>query len=49
MSMLWSSIFWFESFVNLEGCKTNPNQITHRFAFESFVNLEGCKTWLSFY
>ena len=34
----------FESFVNLEGCKTNQGICTNVKLFESFVNLEGCKT-----
>ena len=34
----------FESFVNLEGCKTNSCEGIYKGAFESFVNLEGCKT-----
>ena len=34
----------FESFVNLEGCKTFRQIIGAEQPFESFVNLEGCKT-----
>ena len=34
----------FESFVNLEGCKTKSNSKLDLLTFESFVNLEGCKT-----
>ena len=34
----------FESFVNLEGCKTLITQESSHSKFESFVNLEGCKT-----
>ena len=34
----------FESFVNLEGCKTLTCHVSTPTEFESFVNLEGCKT-----
>ena len=34
----------FESFVNLEGCKTKFKTDYCVIEFESFVNLEGCKT-----
>ena len=34
----------FESFVNLEGCKTIVALRRFTIPFESFVNLEGCKT-----
>ena len=34
----------FESFVNLEWCKTQDVPITTEHTFESFVNLEWCKT-----
>ncbi len=34
----------FESFVNLEGCKTIVATLDSHTSFESFVNLEGCKT-----
>ena len=34
----------FESFVNLEGCKTFLFCLICYCQFESFVNLEGCKT-----
>ena len=34
----------FESFVNLEGCKTKVRHLQTPDSFESFVNLEGCKT-----
>ena len=34
----------FESFVNLEGCKTVKPVAFFFATFESFVNLEGCKT-----
>ena len=34
----------FESFVNLEGCKTKTRKQWANTPFESFVNLEGCKT-----
>ena len=37
--------FQFESFVNLEGCKTFVQNYHIGLAFESFVNLEGCKTF----
>ena len=34
----------FESFVNLEWCKTGKEYSPNMFQFESFVNLEWCKT-----
>ena len=34
----------FESFVNLEGCKTVLDVKSSAMPFERFVNLEGCKT-----
>ena len=36
--------FWFESLVNLEGCKTPNLALIAIPSFESLVNLEGCKT-----
>ena len=36
---------WFESFVNLEWCKTTRLLIIPISQFESFVNLEWCKTF----
>ena len=35
---------WFESLVNLEGCKTVVAYSGFANVFESLVNLEGCKT-----
>ena len=37
-------MFLFESFVNLEWCKTFSNILKFYGQFESFVNLEWCKT-----
>ena len=37
-------ILWFESLVNLEGCKTALFRRFSSTMFESLVNLEGCKT-----
>ena len=39
----------FESLVNLEGCKTDDNQVNQINEFESLVNLEGCKTSILFF
>ena len=38
-------MFWFESLVSFEGCKTTAIHLLAEAKFESLVSFEGCKTY----